>query len=101
MARPSRALLLGLLAALALHSCAESGRGPTTPSAVQVPTPTLNWECGRQRQIAAAEASGWSFPAAPSSCPATPAFAQEVGIGLVSVAPGNLRSTISGATVRL
>src|SRR4029453_8043886 len=62
-----------------------------------LPTRALSWECGRLTQ--STSAAGWSFAAA-QGCPATTAV-PDVGVGLISVAPSNLRSTVATTTVRL
>src|SRR5580765_3959346 len=100
MQLPLRRFILGALyvsLAATAGACADSARGPTSPSSVQPSARTLGWECGRLAHSTGAD--GWSF-APPNGCPAATAV-PDAGIGLISAAPGNFRSTIAAATVRL
>ena len=100
MQLPLRSFILGSLAvslAAAAGACADSARGPTSPSSVAAPIRTVAWECGRQAQSTSTD--GWTFAPA-AGCSATAAVA-DLGVGLISAAPGNLRSTIATTTVRL
>jgi len=90
---------IGVVLSALLASCSQESRGPTTPSAVVVSTPSFSWACVRQSATASG-GSGWTFPAADDGC-APSTSAPEAGVGAVSVAPGNLRSTVTGTTVRL
>jgi len=67
---------------------------------VLLTTTSVRWECVRQ-SAATVTTSGWSFEAPAGDCPLTTAVAADAGVGLVSVAPGNLQSTVTGTTVRL
>jgi hypothetical protein len=89
-----------VVATALLLSCSQENRGPTTPSAVLVSAPAFSWACVRQSATVSAP-NGWSFPGPAEDCRAAGAVVPDVGIGVVSVAPGNLRSTITGTTVRL
>src|SRR5262245_19880894 len=100
MQLPLRRFILGSLyvsLAATAGACADSARGPTSPSAVVLATPALSWQCGRLTQ--STSAGGWSFAPA-EGCPAAMAV-PDVGVGQISVAPSNLRSTITASTVRL
>jgi hypothetical protein len=44
---------------------------------------------------------GWTFEAPPSACSSRRTTAADVGVGLVTVAPGNFRATVTGNTVRI
>ena len=90
-------LLVSLAATLA--GCADSRRGPTSPSAAALPTRSIGWECGRQS--ASTSGGGWSFPPAADSCPVTAAISPDAGIGMIAAAPGNFRAAVSATTVRL
>src|SRR5262245_53840664 len=71
---------------------------PTAASPISLSvSQTLAWDCGRQ----SVTASGWTFPAVVGSCPVSTTLAQEGGVGLVTAAPGDFRSTVVGTTVRL
>jgi hypothetical protein len=96
--------LLGLTLVTVAGSCAESGRGPTAPSALQSSAPamraqTISWYCGG-RTVSGGE--DWTFPAA-EGCATTRLFASTTGVavGAVTVPPTNLRSTVSGSNVQL
>jgi hypothetical protein len=93
-------LVLGTIA----HGCSEPSRAPTTPSAAAPSAATLNWGCGRQ-QTGSTAGTGWVFAsaAATADCPAVATFARglDVGVGLITAAPADLRATVTGPTVRL
>jgi hypothetical protein len=88
------------VATVFLLSCAQENRGPTTPSAVLVSAPAFSWICVRQSAVVAAP-SGWSFPGPAEECRVAGLVVADVGIGVVTAAPGNLRSTVTASTVRL
>ena len=96
--------LIGVALGTLLNACADSGRGPTAPSALRTSLPavlaqTVSWQCGG-RLVSGGE--GWSFPAA-QGCPAMRVLAQSTSVasGLVTIAPTVLRSTVTGSNVRL
>src|SRR5262245_37908405 len=93
----------GLLVVLvtAFQSCADSGRAPTSPSPAAQYTPrALSWEC-MHSSTRGADSGGWSFDLPAADCGVGASAVPDAGIGMVTVAPGNLRSTITGSTVRL
>jgi len=101
MPRPCLNARFYLVLTLLSYACAGEPRGavsPTSPSGIAVPPPTLNWDCGRQ--AANATVNGWSFELPPSSCRSMTRLL-DTGAGLVSVAPGNFRATVTGAVVQL
>ena len=65
--------------------------------------PTTSWECGRVAGAQTTEINGWTFSTPAVSCPGSRVVVQDVGVGVgqVSIAPGNFRSTVTGTTVRL
>src|SRR5262245_49245211 len=100
---------LGILAGLTLTSHADSGRAPTSPSLSALlpttagllpPTATVSWECLRQSASKAATME-WSYQTVAPGCPAAVTAALVGGVGQPSGAPSNLRSTVTGSTVRL
>src|SRR5262245_52855009 len=96
----SRFVSCGVLAFLlaGTGSCADSGRPPTSPSAVTQFTPrALSWECAQQGP----GTGGWSFDRPSVDCGPSAAPVADAGVGMVTAAPANLRSTITGTTVRL
>ena len=97
--RPTRISIWAIATAL-LVSCSQEHRGPTTPSAVVVSTPAFSWACVRQ-SVAVSAPSGWSFPGPAEECRGAGSVVPDVGIGEVTTAPGNFRSTVTGTTVRL
>src|SRR4029450_598555 len=94
---PSYGVLVLSLAVL--QSCSDSGRGPTSASPAVLYSPrALSWECMHQ---SAGSPSGWAFGTPAVDCGPSLAPVPDAGVGLVTAAPGNLRSTITGTTVRL
>ena len=93
-------VIVGLFSALSAQRCADGSRAPTAPSAVLAPTPALAWECLRS-SASTTGGTGWTFQTAAPACPMAATAAVVAGAGEVSVAPGNLQSTITGTTVRL
>jgi hypothetical protein len=91
-------------------ACDNAGRGPTSPTSASdpgtfssaiVPPATVEWECVRHTASTTTTVGGWSFAPPPPTCPSTRAGLLGVGVGLVTVAPGNLRAAVSAGTVRL
>jgi hypothetical protein len=100
---PLRITFLGLFGALILHACVDSRRTPTAPSPGSVEIAAeIPWTCGQTGRVRQ-EISGtgeWKF--ATPACPAGPVSALSSGSApIIFGAPGNLRSTINGTTVRL
>ena len=95
-----RIAVLGLFGALILHACVDSRRTPTAPSSGSAAE--IAWTCG-QTGGARQEISGtgqWRF--ATPACPAGTVSAVASGSApIIFGAPGNLRSTVDGTTLRL
>ena len=106
----ARRFLLAASLVIGAYGCSDTRHPPTAPSALNMETPTvaggptqtMSWECGR---VAANPTStnGWTFSTPGVSCPGSRVVVQDVGVGVgqVTVAPGNFRSTVTGSTVRL
>ena len=96
-----RLLILGVATVGAINACADRDRTPTSPSAASVidaSASSVGWpSCGGQVESGG---GGWTFAASPD-CTAGSRTAQTTAMGMVTVAPTNLRSTVTGSTVRL
>jgi hypothetical protein len=92
-----------LTAALTLVACSDARRGAVSPSAILLPEQTTSWVCGRVAADAqgATTSNGWSFHVPTEACPGQPWRSSIEYDGLVTTAPGNLRSTVTQSTVRL
>lgn len=99
-----RPLAASLLLLCVCSACADSDRrasSPASPSAVTLPSASsgevrsVSWECARAMTLA----EGWDFGS--STCVTSRQTSASAAAAAITIAPTNLRSTVTGNTVRL
>ena len=95
---------------IGVYGCSDTRQPPTAPSALNMETPTICGPAAPDYELGMRACDGehhvdqrMDVFDAGVSCPGSRVVVQDVGVGVgqVTVAPGNFRSTVTGSTVRL